>query len=271
MAAGRWPLPKSFVAPAGDIAAKHTGGLRRFQNCVPWTRRRRALLRYSCPAALKSMITVDRALTNFVRSQIPNHNDPALLQLWLEKGTGWETQINVHSAGGEPVDDKPGRYTDGVNQWGPLRIPWNASKKPHWRNFPMPYALDRYADSIGWTGFDWKERKSYFVGFDFDGLTHEQGLSPEQLDEVWKRVSDLPYVIVRRSTSGSGLHVYAMLNGVPCSNHMEHSRKAKVVLRQMSRDTGFDLSADVDCFGSVLWFWSRRATKENRGFELVQK
>ncbi len=105
-------------------------------------------------------------------------------------------------------------------------------------------------------------------------MGHAQGVgvSDAELLRVREAVSALDYVEVRRSTSGSGLHLYVFLPpGVTTENHGEHAAVARAILSKMSEEVGFDLAANVDVCGSNTWFWARRATVENQGFLCLKK
>jgi len=83
------------------------------------------------------------------------------------------------------------------------------------------------------TGWDWQKRCSRFVAFDFDSLvSHAKGigLSDDALEKIKEAASSLPYVEVRRSTGGSGLHLYVYLDGIPTQNHTEHAALARCIL-----------------------------------------
>src|SRR5207253_13694 len=100
-----------------------------------------------------------------------------------------------------------------------------------------------------------------WVGFDFDAITgHSKGISNQELDRVRAAACGLPWVEVRKSTGGAGLHLYVHLNE-PTKNHTEHADLAKVVLAQMSAQTGFDFGSQIDVCGGNLWIWHRKATR----------
>ena len=133
----------------------------------------------------------------------------------------------------------------------------------------MAWPLEVGALAIGATGFT--KEGSRWVGFDFDSITgHAAGICDEELNRVREAAKALPYVEVRRSTSGNGLHLYVMLDCIPTANHTEHSAVARAVLGKMSRDAEFDFKDAVDCVGGNMWFWSRRATPENQGLTLIK-
>ena len=57
---------------------------------------------------------------------------------------------------------------------------------------------------------------------------------------------EIPWVTVRKSTGGNGIHLYVFLPDVPTANHTEHAALARAVLGQMSALVGFDFKAKVD-------------------------
>lgn len=182
-----------------------------------------------------------------------------------------EFQANMSAEGGVPNPNGTGWITeDGLLSWHNIRVPKDAATTPHFRDYPLRFDFPRHVECIGSTGWDWRQRRSRWVGFDFDSIVgHKAGLAPDAILRIQEAVYDLDYVEVRKSTSGTGLHLYVRVD-VETPNHTEHAALAKFVLDQMSRDAGVDLSASVDCFGAVLWLWSRRATPENSGLTLVK-
>ncbi len=188
-----------------------------------------------------------------------------------------EYQINMQP--GEPVPGKERRwYAAGfftaqgkpLEYWN-IRVPEEANSNPHWEDYELPGPLELLAKEVGSTGFDYGALRSRWVGFDFDNLEAHVGdraISPEELEEVKAAVMKLPYVELRNSTSGSGLHAYVFMDdaGIPCENHTIHATLARAVLKKMSDDTDYAFSDKVDCAGGNMWIWSRRATAENGGF-----
>jgi len=178
---------------------------------------------------------------------------------------GMEVQVTVAADGGERVDEtyrgrKRHGWTDGTDVWRPFRVPWQAWAEPRYEPTPMDYDLDRHAEGIGLTGWDWQARVSRWVGFDFDAITsHAAGLEPEELDRLREEVARIPWLVARRSTSGTGLHLYAVL-GTPIEtrNHREHAALSRGVLALAETCCSFPLRAKVDACGQVLWLWHRR-------------
>jgi hypothetical protein len=202
-------------------------------------------------------------LCSFLEAQKGRHNNPALLNLY---DPGMECQVNVARGKGEPMEGKRNTYTDGAFEWYNFRIQdvEDARKR-------LTYPLDEYAKEIGLSGWNWKEKRSKWLGFDFDDLTSHApgiGISDEELTRIREAVSAIPWVEVRRSTRGGGFHliVHFAGEGIPTEDHDQHAALARCLLGMMSTMVGFDLAANVDCCGRILWVWSRRATPENQGF-----
>jgi len=216
---------------------------------------------------------VTKAIVDFLKGQRENHPGQDLLDRYLEHGTNLETQINVAAGQGEPVHGKRATWTDGVNEWWNLRIPRNAMDEPTFRDYKLSWPLELHADGIGSTGWDWKVRCSRWVGFDFDALTGHAagvGIDDEALTKVQQQAEALPYVEVRKSTGGKGIHLYVYLDEVPTQNHTEHAALARCILGMMSSETGFDFATQIDCCGGVMWLWHRKITKTNRGLALLK-
>ncbi len=180
-----------------------------------------------------------------------------------------EVQINVASDGHEAIEgDYKGRrwrgFTNGIDIWKPFRIPWNANSEPEYHDTNMTYDLVKHAEGIGMTGWDWKNQLSRWVAFDFDAIVghsekHANKLTDMELREVEQAVADIPWVTVRSSTSGSGLHLYVFLETPePTKTHTEHAALARAILGNMSAITGKNLSTKVDACGQNMWVWHRK-------------
>lgn len=199
----------------------------------------------------------------FLQSQKSLHNNSRLLDLY---DAGMEVQVNVTKKGGEPVEGMRNTFTDGKFTWSPLRVV-NAEDAEE----TVTYPFDLYATDIGLSGWSWLQKRSKWVAFDFDDLISHApgiGISDEELAQVREAVSNIPWVEVRRSTGGGGLHLVVCFAdpGIATEDHDEHAALARCVLGMMSTLVGFDLSANVDCCGRIIWIWSLRATPENEGF-----
>ena len=115
------------------------------------------------------MPSVLESLQNFLTARRVSHSAPELLDTW---SPDMETQVNV-SAGnhGEPVAGRRHTWTDGLHEWWNIRIPKNANSDPEFNDYNLDWPLDLHANAIGCTGWDWRNRCSRWVGFDFDSIT----------------------------------------------------------------------------------------------------
>lgn len=192
-----------------------------------------------------------------------------------------ECQVNVAQDNGTRITGEfMGKawhgWTDGVETWKPFRIPWNAATHPEYEDSKMNYDLSRHAEGIGMTGWDWQKRLSRWVAFDFDAIAghknaHQKKVTEVDLEEVKRLACEIPWVTVRRSASGKGLHLYVFFN--PCvltQNHNEHAALARAVLGQMSAQAKYDFDSKVDICGGNMWVWHRKS-KGTNGFELIKR
>ena len=212
---------------------------------------------------------VSESLTKFVRAQQARHHDPALLERW---SMDMETQVNVLAGDGEPVDDKRNTWTDGTTEWFNFRVPKNANSDPYFNDWTIRFPLDDHVEAIGSTGWDWKNRVSRWVGFDFDTITGHAagvGITDAELRDVQEVASSFDFVEVRRSTGGGGIHLYVLLDAIPTANHNEHAALARAVLGMLSSESGFDFAAQVDACGGNMWIWHRKAWKSD-GLSLIK-
>ena len=182
-----------------------------------------------------------------------------------------EVQVNVAQDGGDRID---GEYlgktwhawTDNITSWKSFRIPYHANTEPEYEDKAITFSLEEHTEGVGMTGWDWRNRLSYWVGYDFDAITDtkiKNRLTHEQLAEVETAAHDIPWVTVLKSTSGTGLHLYVFMNPVETKNHSEHAALARSVLGKMSAITGFDFSTKVDVCGGNMWVWHRKMIGTN--------
>jgi len=186
---------------------------------------------------------------------------------------GMELQANMAAGKGYPVEGRRSTWTDGVDTWWNIRIPKNAATEPTWNDYEMTFPLDLHCEGVGLTGWNWQERRSKFVGFDIDSLLSHAagvGISDEQLEKVKETALALPYIQVRRSTGGNGIHLYCYLDDIPTQTHTEHAALARCVLGMMSSETGFDFASHIDACGHVMWVWHRKMNAENHGLEIIK-
>lgn len=191
-----------------------------------------------------------------------------------------EVQVIVGQDGGERVEGEyKGRqwheYTDGYQRWKPIRIPYKANSEPEYTDREMTFCLDTHAEGVGMTGWDWVKRSSKWVAYDFDAILghsdkHKKKLTHDQLQEVQQAAWNIPWVTIRKSTSGSGLHLYVFLDDYPTSNHNEHAAVARAILGKMAALTGFDFHSRIDVCGGNMWVWHRKMIGTD-GLELLKQ
>ena len=192
-----------------------------------------------------------------------------------------EVQVVVAQDHGERVEGEyRGRkwlgFTDGIHTWKSFRIPWNPMSDPEYRDNPIQFDLAEHAEGIGLTGWNWVKKRSIYVAYDFDALIgHKKGLSQDELNEITNVVKDIDYVTLRRSTSGSGLHIYIFLDqdkfDEEIKNHNEHAALSRAILSKLCSETGIDLSTKVDAMGGNFWIWHRKMEKTSEGLQLLKE
>ena len=185
--------------------------------------------------------------TEAIASFLNHMTQPDLASLYH---LGMECQVNVAQDGGERIEgDFKGKkwhaWTDGLSTWKPFRIPFKANTNPEYTDSPLKFDLVQHAEAIGMTGWNWQKRVSQWVAFDFDAIVghsenHTAKLTDEQMTAVIEAAQSIPWVTVRKSTSGSGIHLYVFIDDVPTNNHNEHAALGRAILAQMAALTGFD-------------------------------
>lgn len=186
---------------------------------------------------------------------------------------GMEVQVNVAQDDGDVERTNRGkRYTDGVTSWSNFRMPKGAMGDPEPNDYDVRWDFAAHVSDIGMTGWDFANKVSRWVGYDFDSIANhaDAGLTPIELEEVLNAVKQLEWAEIIRSTSGLGYHVYVNLPDVPTKNHTEHAALARAILARMSALTGHDFSNSVDVCGQILWVWSRRAKNNEKSFEKIR-
>lgn len=186
-----------------------------------------------------------------------------------------ETQVFVSPEGGTPVPGRRNTWEADGESWWHIRVPKHAKTNPLFDDYRLPWSLDKRAEGIGCTGWDWEAKRSRWVGFDFDAITGHAvgvGITDEKLEEVKNAATAVPWVEVRKSTSGSGLHLYVLFDGdgIETANHTEHAAVGRAVLAQLSTETGFNFASQVDACGGNMWIFHRKMTRENQGLQLVR-
>jgi len=208
------------------------------------------------------MAMITEAVGNFLK-RAP-HNNPDLVEWWTPQ---LETQVFVSPEGGFPVEERRNAWTDGKGDtWSHIRFPMNANAEPYWRDRELTFLLEDHCLFIGSTGWNYVNRESWFVGFDFDDITsHAPGVGVDDyaLAEVKEKAMSLPYVDVIKSTGGKGLHLYIRFdreNAPKTANHTEHAAVARALLGKMSTDVAFDFGSHLDVCGHVMWLWGKKST-----------
>ena len=197
-----------------------------------------------------------------------------LIDRFLER-ENLETQVNAAQDKGEPVEGRRNTWTDGTCTWFHIRVPKNANDKPEWDDYELRWAPEEHAEAVGSTGWDWKALQSRWVGFDFDDITSHAkgvGVNDTELARVAEAAQALPYVEVRKSTGGRGLHFYVLFDeeGIPTANHTEHAALARCILGMMTAEVGFDFASAIDACGQNMWLWHRKITCANQGLLLLK-
>jgi len=198
---------------------------------------------------------------------------------------GMEVQVMVDPTGGEPVyeDDRLIRNTWSCSPpdmesytFHHIRVPRNAMSEPYFNDTAMKFPLMRHVECIGMTGWNWQLKKSLWVGFDFDSITGHAagvGVDDESLLAVRKAASNIPWVQVRKSTGGSGLHLYVYFDpsdAPDTENHNVHAALARAVLGMMEREAGFDFRGNMDVLGGNMWCWHRKINADNEGLAIIK-
>ena len=194
-----------------------------------------------------------------------------------------EVQVNVAQGNGRVCDSEKGyagrlylSYENDSQRWYPFRIPRNASTEPEYTPVPMTYDLAEHVEGIGMTGWDWKNRVSRWVGYDVDAIIghserHVKKLTDEEIANLMAVASKIPWVTIRKSASGNGLHLYVYLTPVPTANHTEHAALARAILSYLSAETKYDFSSKVDVCGSNIWVYHRKGEGKPEAFKLVKE
>lgn len=187
-----------------------------------------------------------------------------------------EVQVNVAKDNGEIIigsfaGHKWQGYSDGIQTWKHFRVPFSPAINPIYVDKPISFDLQEHAEAIGITGWNWVQKKSLWVGFDFDSIIgHKEGLNEETLDEIKERIKDIPFLSVYTSTSGNGWHVYCFCDINNITTHTDHAAVAKSVLDKIAALSGINLQVKVDSFGGILWVWHRKAIP-NKSFKCIKR
>ena len=125
------------------------------------------------------------------------------------------------------------------------------------------------------TGWDFGLRCSRWFGFDFDAIVGHAagvGVSDGDLEAVKSAAWKIPWLEIRKSTGGNGLHVYSLCcdDGIATANHTEHAALGRAVLEMISIATGFNFFSKVDACGANMWVWHRKSSLANEGLKLLK-
>lgn len=193
------------------------------------------------------------------------YNKDMEVQVVVAKGLGERTEL------GDLNGKSWFAWSDGIETWQNFRMPKNAMSEPQGNDYTIKFNLEKHAEGIGMTGWDYANRVSKYVTFDFDAITgHNRGLTDSQLEELTKVITNLDFVSLRRSTSGHGLHIYIHLPDVATANHTEHAALARAILDYMSGLTGYNFNEKVDVCGGNTWVWHRKLDAQ-RGLTLLKQ
>ncbi len=197
--------------------------------------------------------------------------------------SGMEVQVIVGQDGGTLYEATTfqGRQWqawegDEGQRWYPIRIPKDANTEPSYKlDKEMSYDLAAHAAGIGMTGWNWEERHSEWVGFDFDAISghserNTKKLTEAELSEIARLAQSVSWIQVRRSTSGKGLHLYAYVDRFPTANHTEHAAVGRSILANLSGIVGFDFQAKADQCGGNMWVWHRKMADTN-GLTIIKE
>ena len=218
------------------------------------------------------MPRVSQAVKTFL-SRVP-HNCPEMAAWYTDD---MELQVMVAADNGEPVAEKRNTWSDGVIEWGHIRVPKNADTEPFDNDYEMRWPLHDHVEYIGMTGWDWRNKRSIRLGYDFDALVGHAvgvGVSKDELTRVREAVERIPQAWLFRSTSGNGLHLYLMFDpekAPQTNNHHEHAALARSCLGVISNLVNFNFEASLDVCGSNMWIWGRKMTEENLGLSLIKR
>ncbi len=220
--------------------------------------------------------------TESIKTFLTNSTWPDLAAMYNHD---MEVQVNVAADGGTRIEGEyAGRqwlaWGDGINTWKSFRIPYKAKTEPEYQDRPMSYDLARHAEGIGMTGWDWGKRVSRWFAYDFDALIghsdrHSKKLTETELGNIRDIVQKVPWVTLRTSTSGKGLHLYVFLKTPhETRNHDEHAALARSILSMLTATTTYDFNTKVDICGSNMWVWHRKMfdleTKERIGLKVIK-
>ena len=159
-------------------------------------------------------------------------------------------------------------FSDGIETWYPFVISDESSN-----NKLVTYNFEKHIEGIGLTGWDWHDKVTRWVAFDFDSLIgHKKGLTDGEIKEIISSVSGVDWITIRKSTGGKGLHLYVQLESpIPTADRSEHSALARAVLHKLSAQTGVPFKDKVDICGGNMFVWHRKMSANNQGLILIKQ
>ena len=205
-----------------------------------------------------------------------------LIDTFLEEAPRIEVQVNIRTDLGEPrqreyvKDGKKKTFDYRVHEgveFNNIRYPHGSMDCPDWDIDP----------SLQLSTFRLRPRDRYDVvcgiGQPAGGVRRGCRFWPQEQRPDGSRASqDSRGLQAHRVHRDTAVHVGAracicilLLRGIQVKNHGEHAAIARCLLAKVCEDAGLEFSAQVDCMGGNVWFWSRRATAENRGFECLKR
>ena len=199
------------------------------------------------------------------------HNNLELIDRWGKDPARLETQINCFKSG-EKIPET-NKYEEDGEVFGPHRWPYNAKTDPNYSDPPIQFIIKKRLKAIGTTWWDWKNKQSIGLGYDFDSIAgHADGVGIP--DEELEKLSNIqvPWIEVIRSTRGQGRHLYIWFQEPypKTANHDEHSALADAFLSLIARHTGLNIEANKDVCGQVMWIHHVDANKDNKGYKQVK-
>jgi len=159
-----------------------------------------------------------------------------------------------------------GTFSDGIETWYPFVI-----DSPESNEKELNYNFEEKVMAIGMTGWDYALGQTHWVAFDFDSIAnHKAGLSPEELDSLLEKAKEIPWVSIRKSTSGLGYHFYVHFEEpIDTEDHQEHAAVSRAVLSKMSALSGFNFANSVDICGGNMWIYHEK--DKGDGFTLIKQ
>lgn len=154
-----------------------------------------------------------------------------------------------------------------------IRVPYNGDTDPEYRDRELDILLEEEADLIGFSGWDWLNRTSLWVGFDFDtiaGHAEGVGIDDKELERVREKAAGLPWVAIHHSKGGKGFHILVQFENPPRTETRKvHKTLAAVVLKHMGELVGYAFDENVDHLGEILWLYAKNHAPN--GFECIKR